>query len=45
MTQVMTRAFDDDARKHLGAQKGGPEGYDDGEFFRKWLFGYESTVG
>jgi GNAT superfamily N-acetyltransferase len=45
LTKVMTRAFDDDAQKHLGVEKGGPEGYDDGEFFRKWLFGYEWTVG
>ena len=45
MTEVMTRAFDDDARKHLGLERGGPEGYDDGEFFRKWLFGFDETVG
>jgi len=24
LSQVMTRAFDDDARKHLGVEKGGP---------------------
>ena len=41
----MTRAFDDDARKHLGVEKGGPEGYDDGQFFRKWLFSYDASVG
>ena len=45
LTDVMTRAFDDDARKHLGRPCGGPEGYDDGEFFRKWLFGRDETVG
>lgn len=45
LTSVMTRAFDDDARKHLGVQKGGPPGYDNGEFFRKWLFGYQEAVG
>jgi GNAT superfamily N-acetyltransferase len=45
LTEVMTRAFDDDSQKHLGIEKGGPPGYDDGEFFRKWLFGYEQTVG
>jgi GNAT superfamily N-acetyltransferase len=45
LTEVMTRAFDDDAQKHLGQEKGGPEGYDDGEFFRKWLFGYQESVG
>ena len=45
LTAVMTRAFDDDAQKHLGQEKGGPPGYDDGEFFRKWLFGYQESVG
>jgi len=45
LTEVMTRAFDDDSQKHLGIEKGGPPGYDDGEFFRKWLFGYEQTIG
>jgi GNAT superfamily N-acetyltransferase len=41
----MTRAFDDDAQKHLGLERGGPPGYDTGDFFRQWLFGYEETVG
>ena len=45
LTEVMTRAFDDDAQKHLGKEKGGPEGYDNGEFFRQWLFGYQESVG
>jgi GNAT superfamily N-acetyltransferase len=45
LTEVMARAFDDDSQKHLGIEKGGPPGYDDGEFFHKWLFGYEQTVG
>ena len=45
LTDVMTRAFDDDSQKHLGRERGGPPGYDDGEFFRKWLFGYEESVG
>jgi GNAT superfamily N-acetyltransferase len=35
LTEVMTRAFDDDARRHLGAPKGGPPGYDTGEFLRE----------
>jgi GNAT superfamily N-acetyltransferase len=43
LTIVMTRAFDDDAQKHLGVERGGPEGYDNGEFFRKWLFGYKES--
>lgn len=45
LTQVMTRAFDDDARKHLGLERGGPPGYDNGDFFRQWLFGYNETDG
>ncbi|MHC4661167.1 MAG: GNAT family N-acetyltransferase [Planctomycetota bacterium] len=45
LTGVMTRAFDDDARKHFGEEKGGPPGYDNGDFFREWLFGYEWTNG
>jgi GNAT superfamily N-acetyltransferase len=45
LTRVMTRAFDDDAQKHLGQERGGPEGYDNGDFFRKWLFGYQETDG
>jgi GNAT superfamily N-acetyltransferase len=45
LTEVMTRAFNDDAQKHRGVQKGGPPGYDDGEFFRTWLFPYEQSVG
>lgn len=45
LTDVMTRAFDDDAQKHLGIEKGGPDGYDNGDFFRKWLFGYTESMG
>ena len=45
MTPVMRRAFDDDARKHLGIEKGGPPGYDNGDFFREWLIPYQESVG
>ncbi len=45
LTDVMTRAFDDDSQKHLGRERGGPPGYDNGDFFRQWLFGYEESVG
>lgn len=45
LTRVMTRAFDDDAQRHLGQERGGPPGYDNGDFFREWLFGYQETVG
>jgi len=34
LTEVMTRSFDDDSQKHLGVEKGGPPGYDNGEFFK-----------
>ncbi len=43
LTSVMTRAFDDDSQKHLGKPKGGPPGYDNGDFFRKWM-PYEKSV-
>ncbi len=34
LTDIMTRAFDDDAQRHLGVESGGPPGYDTGEFLR-----------
>jgi len=45
LTVVMKRAFDDDARTHLGVESGGPPGYDNGDFFRRWLFGHDETDG
>ncbi|MHA2226090.1 MAG: GNAT family N-acetyltransferase [Candidatus Hodarchaeales archaeon] len=45
LTQVMTRAFDDDSQKHLGVEKGGPPVYDNGDFFRTWLLPYKESVG
>ena len=45
LTEVMTRAFDDDSQKHRGLERGGPDGYDNGDFFRTWLFPYEQSVG
>ena len=45
LTLVMRRAFDDDSQKHLGREKGGPPGYDNGDFFREWLLSYEESVG
>lgn len=45
LTDVMKRAFDHDAQIHLGEDKGGPEGYDNGDFFRKWLFSYDESHG
>ncbi|HEX2950547.1 MAG TPA: GNAT family N-acetyltransferase, partial [Armatimonadota bacterium] len=36
LTAIMKRAFDEDSRIHLGRETGGPPGYDDGSFLRKW---------
>ncbi|MBE5967888.1 MAG: GNAT family N-acetyltransferase [Lachnospiraceae bacterium] len=36
LTAIMKRAFDEDTRIHLGKESGGPTGYDDGSFLRKW---------
>ncbi|CAH8713027.1 GNAT family N-acetyltransferase [Paenibacillus thiaminolyticus] len=36
LTEIMTRAFDTDTKQFLGCEKGGPEGYDTGEFIRRW---------
>jgi len=35
-TQIMTRSFDEDAKRHLNVSRGGPPGYDNGDFLRKW---------
>jgi GNAT superfamily N-acetyltransferase len=35
LTVVMTRSFDDDAKRHLGVERAGPPGYDTGEFLRR----------
>ena len=45
LTGVMVRAFDHDAQRTFGVERGGPDGYDNGEFFRKWLFGSENSHG
>jgi GNAT superfamily N-acetyltransferase len=37
LTKVMTRAFDDDAQRHLGIPKGGPPGYDDGSLLEEMI--------
>jgi len=36
MTSIMKKAFDEDTRRHLGKECGGPPGYDNGDFIRKW---------
>jgi GNAT superfamily N-acetyltransferase len=45
LTRAMTRAFDHDTLTNLGREKGGPAGYDNGEFFRKWLFSRDESRG
>ncbi|MHA2297852.1 MAG: GNAT family N-acetyltransferase [Candidatus Hodarchaeales archaeon] len=45
LTGIMKKAFDDDARLHLGIPEGGPPGYDNGEFFRQWMLSYEESHG
>ncbi len=44
LTRIMKRAFDEDARIHLGRECGGPPGYDNGEFLRKWGLHPHSTA-
>ena len=43
LTPIMKRAFDEDSRLHLGEPEGGPEGYDNGEFLRKFALDKKST--
>ena len=44
LTDIMTRTFDDDTQKHLGEPKGGPPGYDTGEFFHQWMVGRKEST-
>lgn len=43
-TGIMKRAFDEDTRRHLGEESGGPPGYDNGDFLRKWALDKNSTA-
>ncbi|NLW70898.1 MAG: GNAT family N-acetyltransferase [Eubacteriaceae bacterium] len=43
LTPIMERSFDEDARLFFGKPKGGPEGYDDGSFLRKWALMPKAT--
>lgn len=36
LTPIMKRAFDEDSNRHLNEPEGGPTGYDNGDFLRKW---------
>ena len=44
LTPIMKRAFDEDARIHLGNECGGPPGYDNGDFLRKYALHKDSTA-
>ena len=37
LTAVMTRSFDDDSQRFQGKSEGGPEGYNTGDFFRRFM--------
>jgi len=43
LTPIMKAAFDEDSRRHLN-KAGGPPGYDNGEFFRKWYLNSGSVA-
>ena len=38
LTPIMKKAFDSDTKIHTGKNEGGPPGYDNGDFIRKWYF-------
>jgi len=44
LTLIMTRAFDDDTRRHTARPAGGPPGYDDGTFLNKYGLSSESDA-
>ncbi|EGC92072.1 conserved domain protein [Turicibacter sp. HGF1] len=43
LTPIMERAFDEDTRIHLNKPKGGPAGYDNGDFLRRFGLHPNST--
>ena len=43
LVNIMKRAFDYDTKIHLGQETGGPTGYDDGSFLRKWGLDKKAT--
>lgn len=44
LTPIMERAFDEDTRIHLNEPKGGPDGYNNGDFLRKFGLHKDSTA-
>ena len=43
LTSIMTRAFDYDTMVNTGEEKGGPQGYDDGSFLRRYALHRDAT--
>ena len=39
---IMKRAFDEDTKRHLNEETGGSEGYDNGDFLRKYALHRDS---
>ncbi len=37
LTKIMTRSFDNDTQRFRDESTGGPQGYNDGSFFRQWM--------
>jgi len=44
LTPIMKRAFDEDSRRHLNKESGGPPGYDNGDFLKRWALHKDSTA-
>jgi len=43
LSDIMRRSFDMDAKIHLGIESGGPTGYDNGDYLRKWYLDGKAT--
>lgn len=44
LTPIMKSAFDEDTRRHLNEPTGGPDGYDNGDFLRKYALNRASRA-
>lgn len=44
LTPIMKRAFDEDTKRHLNEEAGGPPGYDNGDFLRRYALDRRSTA-
>ncbi len=44
LTPIMKRAFDEDTMRHLNEPEGGPTGYDNGDFLRKYALDIASQA-